>query len=102
MDGIARIERVVANFQVWLDGTFPIAKMKVKVTQSGTGDHLAFANVAVIGLESKQPEWIAGLGDTIDEAVTDLLARFVQLARENTPPGGLQESDLHWSAHEDF
>src|SRR5262245_12201315 len=100
MDGVARIDRVVAQLEVWLDGSVPFPKMKVKVLQR-QGDYLAVPNVAVRDLVSGEPDGIAGLGSTADEALNDLLPRFVAGVRKNTPAGGLTEGDFEWSAPED-
>jgi hypothetical protein len=102
MDGIRRIDRVVAQLEAWLDGSFPFAKIKIKVLERDPGDLLAVPNVAIRHPTTRYPEGISGLGATVEEAVDDLLARFVAGVRENTPPTGLTEADFEWSAPEDF
>lgn len=102
MDGIRRVDRVLSELDVWLDDSFPFAKMKVKVIQRAVDDMLAVANVGIRNLASREREYISGLGATADEAVNDLLVRFVSLVRANTPPEGLTEKDFEWSAPEDF
>ncbi len=102
MDGILRIDRIVGEFDVWLDESFPFAKMKVKVLNRACGDFLAVTNLGVRSLTTGERDGIAGLGDSADEAVSDLLIRFVSLVRENTPEAGLTASDFEWSEPEDF
>lgn len=80
-----------------MDGctTFPFPTMKVKVFDRG-GDFAAFANVNLrTGGE-------AGLGDSVEEAVNDLLLRFVAQAKERAARNTLNEADFEWSAPEDF
>lgn len=101
-DGIRRVDRIVAEFDVWVDDSFPFAKFKVKVLDRGLGDLAAFANVAIRDRTTGTPDFIAGLGSTIEEATDDLFVRFVAGVRENTPPTGLTEADFAWSAPEDF
>jgi hypothetical protein len=101
MVGIARIDRVVAELVVWLDGSLPFPKIRVKVLYRQS-DYLALPNVAVRDLTSGEPDGISGLGCSIEEAVQDLLTRFIAGVRENTPSRGLTESDFVWSAPEDF
>ena len=102
MDGIIRIDRVVAEFDVWLDATlFPFPKMKVKVLKR-SGDFIAVSNLSRRDRSTGEPDGIAGLGDTADEALADLLARFTSDVRVCLPPNGLIESDFAWSATEDF
>jgi hypothetical protein len=101
MDGIARIDRVSAEFVVWFDGSLPFPKMRVKVLHRQS-DYLALPNVAVLSVTSGEPDGISGLGCTITDAVQDLLSRFIAGVRENTPERGLTETDFVWSAPEDF
>ncbi|MEZ6142135.1 MAG: hypothetical protein R3B84_16360 [Zavarzinella sp.] len=102
MDGVRRIDRLVAEFSVWLDDSFPFAKIKVKVFERNPNNLIATANIAVRNLHTREPEYLSGLGETIEEATDDLLLRFVSEAREHTPSTGLTEDDFEWSCHEDF
>jgi len=111
MEGIVRINRVVALFEVWVGEHFPFAKMRVKILSNvgaelteptESGEYVAVPNVAVRSAITHEADYISGIGNTIREAVDDLLARFVALAQENTPPNGLTESDFVWSECSDF
>ncbi|MES1213107.1 MAG: hypothetical protein ABUL64_00835 [Singulisphaera sp.] len=100
---ILRVERVVAEFNVWLGELFPFAKMKVKVIERNIGEgFLAVPNLVVRNRLSHDPEYISGISDTIDGALDDAICRFVELARQNAPESGLTEADFIWSAAEDF
>lgn len=102
MDGIARIDKVMAEFEVWLDATlFPVPKMKVKVLQR-SNDFAAFSNLSRRDRSTRAPDGVAGLGSDADEAIRDLLTRFVADVREHLPDGGFVESDFVWSDPEDF
>jgi hypothetical protein len=102
MDGVIRIDKVVAMLEVWLDATFPIAKMKVKVLDRSQGDFLAVPNLAFRDPTSGAHEYISGLGDTAEEAVNDLLVRFISEFRSQKPSNELTEADFEWSAPEEF
>jgi hypothetical protein len=102
MEHVTRIDRVVAEFDVWFDDSIPFAKMKVKVLAREGGDFLAVSNLAVRNLSSRERDGIAGLGSSVQEALGDFLPRFFDLVKENTPPSGLTEADFEWSAAEDF
>lgn len=102
MSGIVRIDKVIAELEVWLDADlFPFPKMKVKVLQRAD-DFAAFSNVSRRDRLTGAPEAIAGLGCTADEALTDLLKRFVTDVREYLPENGYGEADFAWSSSEDF
>lgn len=102
MEGVARIDRVAALFEAWTDDSFPFAKFKIKVLERRANDLLAVSNVLVRNITSGEPEYVSGLGSSVEEAVSDLLTRFMAGVRENTPPTGLTEDDFEWSAYEDF
>lgn len=103
MQGVSRIDRVAAHFEVWLDAAlFPFPKMKVKVLERSGGDFLAVTNVHRRNASSRHPEYVSGLGDNVESALQDLLERFVSDVRENSPHNALGEEDFEWSAPEDF
>ena len=102
MDGVIRIDKTVAILEVWLDATFPFAKMKVKVLDRSKGDFLAVPNLALRNPASGSPEYTSGLGSTIEEAVNDLLVAFFSEVRSYKSDNELTEADFEWSAPEDF
>jgi hypothetical protein len=55
----------------------PFAKMRVKVLDRCGGDFLAVPNLAFRNPTTGAPEYASGLGNSIEEAVNDLLVRFV-------------------------
>ena len=102
VSGIVRLEKVVAVFDAWLDANlFPFPKMKVKVLQR-SNDFAAFSNVSRCDRSTGAPDGIAGLGNTADEALSDLLERFVSDAREFLPENGYGEADFAWTSPEEF
>ncbi|WP_157606213.1 hypothetical protein [Schlesneria paludicola] len=103
MDGIARITRIVALLDIWVDGQlFPFPKMKVKVVEESEGSYLSLMNVHRRDRFSGETDYLSGFSNTIDGAVADLLTSFVSGVREHMPEGGLTENDFEWSAPEDF
>ncbi len=110
MRGIIRIDRVVANFEVWPDGQFPFAKFKVKIlsrleadsSESLPGNFLAVPNVAIRSIIDNEADYTSGIGNTVQEALSDLLVRFIEQAQENIPANGFKDSDFVWSECEDF
>lgn len=97
-----RIDRVAARYDVWMGGDFPFAKIQVKVLQRAAGDFAAHSNCHIRNIDTKYPDAIAGLGDSVAEAVKDLLAHFGDIVRQNTPPGGLTEECFEWSDPSEF
>lgn len=103
MDGILRIDKVVATFDIWLDAdVFPVPKMKVKILERSKVDFLAVGNLHRRDSDSGYPEYLSGLGETVASALHDFLGNFVADVREHTPAQGFLSEDFEWSAHEDF
>ena len=100
--GIARIDRVVAVFEVWAPETLPFAKFKVKIVERRGDNFAGFTNVAIRNPETGQPEGNAGLGASVEEALKDVLHGFLREIEENSPGRPLSEGDFVWSAPEDF
>ncbi len=100
--GTVRIDRVVEQLEVWLDDSFPFAKMKVKVIDRGNSDYLAVANLSVRDPKTGYPDGEAGLGGTPTEAVDDLLQRFWDKAQNQRNGKSLDEANFAWADHEDF
>jgi hypothetical protein len=99
--GVVRIEAIVREYDVWLDQSFPMAKMKVKILDLGNNDYLAVTNLRIRD-NSGYADGEAGMGNTPEEAFSDLLRRFMSTAEERKPSTGFEESHFEWSAPEDF
>jgi hypothetical protein len=102
MTGIVRIDQVVGMYEVWLDESFPFAKMKIKVLKRGDGDFLAVPNLAVRDRISRQPEFMSGLGADPKSAIDDAMEYFMKEVDENRPDRDFAEDDFEWPACEDF
>jgi len=87
---------------VWLGETFPFAKMKVKVVDRDSKGFIAISNLRFRDPVSGIADGEAGLGQNPDEAVNDLINRFVANAMEKRPINGFTGVDFEWAAHEDF
>lgn len=99
VEGINSIEKKVAEYHIWSIEKIPYGKFKVKILEHQDGEFFGFPNLAVRSIEDGSPDWIGGMGNTIDEALKDTLKYFMKTleGREN-----LTEKDFEWSAHEDF
>ncbi len=99
VEGLCPVSRQVALFQVGPPlSHFPFASFKVKVLELPDGSYLGVPNVAR-RLADGSPDWIAGLGPSIEEALEDTLRSF---ARSAGVSGGTIEEDFVWAAPEDF
>jgi hypothetical protein len=99
VEGLGPIDRVVSVFQVGPPlERLPFPSFKIKVVERTNGSFLAVPNVAALGPDG-QPDWEAGLGDTVEEALEDVLRRFVRILDERKPSS---EADFTWSDPREF
>ena len=102
MNDIKRIDRIVAEFDIWVDGSLPFAKFKIKIIERYGKGFYASPNVAIKNPHTGNPEFIGGLGSTLEEALQDALAFFWREIEQNSPRRRLVLEDFSWSAGEDF
>jgi hypothetical protein len=102
MDGVGRIDRVVATFEVWSDGSLPFAKFKIKVVERAGGDFISVANIAIRDSATGNPEWVAGLGDSAEAALKDAFDYFFKGVEQHAPKRPLTDDDFEWADPVDF
>jgi hypothetical protein len=102
VDGVIRIDRVAAVFDVWVGANLPFPEFKVKIIERFGKGFLGLPNVAVRNPKTGNPECISGLGETIEDALSDTLASFFREIESNRPEHALTDDDFAWSAAEDF
>lgn len=94
VEGLGPIDRIVGVFQIGPPlERLPFPSFKVKVIERSNGSFLAALNVAIIA-DDGYPDGEAGLGETVEEALSDALHRFVRLLEERKPQS---EADFSWS-----
>ncbi len=99
--GIQRIERVVAEFYVECSD-IPSRYFRVKILEAANGTYIGRLNVSLKNADDA-PDWIAGLGASVDEALADAIEQFVgQLDQCGEPQHHLTAADFEWAACEDF
>jgi hypothetical protein len=68
------------------------------VVERPDGSFLGVPNVAIRSSDGS-PDWISGLGGSVDEALEDTLRYFVRSVGGNV---NLTLEDFEWAASEDF
>lgn len=102
MTGILKIERVVGIFEVWLDASLiPHPRMRVKVLERAD-DFLAISNMERIDPGTGRESGVVGHGETAEEALDELLRKFVADARDNCPANGYTQDQFAWTDPIDF
>ncbi|MFD0959143.1 hypothetical protein [Paenibacillus chungangensis] len=98
MHSISKIEKVVAEFNVWPREQIPFAKFKVKILETESGEFIGLPNIAVKD-EDGCPDWISGVGKSIDEALADAIKYLYGTLQGRAE---LTEQDFEWSDPHDF
>ncbi|WP_010501800.1 hypothetical protein [Paenibacillus elgii] len=101
VDGVTKMEKVVAEFNVWAIQKLPFPKFKVKIRESSTGGYSGSTNVAVRSLIDNEPDWIAGFGNTISESLENTIKSFFETI-EGMEEASLSEDNFVWSDSHDF
>ena len=101
INGIVGIERVVAEFQIECP-EIPNRYFRVKITENKNDRYIGRCNISICNRDGF-PEWISGLGNSIDEALEDTLRQFMRSLQQGKGDRSiLEENDFEWSACEDF
>ena len=99
VEGLGPVSRQVALFQIGPPlAHLPFASFKVKVVERSNGSFLGVPNVAVRRPDGS-PDWMSGLGISVEEALEDALQWFKRSVVESN---STVEGDFVWAANEDF
>ena len=98
IDGVARIDKCVAEFDVWELNLSPWGKFKVKIFEGSDGRYTGHTNLR---LKSKDgsPEGGVGFGSTVEEALNDTINYFLNMLRKHE---NLNENDFESADPYDF
>lgn len=100
VDGIAKIEKCVAEFNVWELNISPYAKFKIKVFEDTDSKFAGYSNLQVID-EAGNYNSAVGYGSTLEEALNDTIRCFVSMTVWKAPEKWM-ESDFLCSDSFDF
>lgn len=102
IDGIASIEKVVAEFIIGEHKYTPYGKFNVKILKRQKGGYLGYTNLLVKG-DDGYPSSEVGVGKTIEEALTNTIEVFLeQLMKKESTNGKLEENDFEVADYFDF
>lgn len=102
---IAEINRVITVFEVWSYDKIPYGKFKIKILENRRGQFIGIPNIAIKNLEDGTPEWISGLGNTVDEALNDSIENLMNSIEGyniKDANGMVNPCCFEWSESQDF
>lgn len=100
IEGIAKIEKCVAEFNIWELNISPYAKFKIKIFENKTNNFTGYSNLQVID-EVGGNNCAVGYGNTVEEALEDTIRCFLKMTNRK-PPHEWVESDFMCSDSFDF
>lgn len=101
IDNVTKIEKIVAEFNVWATQNLPFPKFKVKIRETSIGGYFGSTNVAIKSTLDNEPDWISGFGYSISECLEDTIKSFFSTL-EGIERDDLSEDKFVWSDVHDF
>lgn len=96
--GIAKIEKLVAEYNIWELNIIPYAKFKIKIFKSSDHTYSGYSNIHIAD-EIGDFGCAVGYGKTEEEALEDTISEFFKLTtRKNT----WEEKDFRYADSHDF
>lgn len=86
IEGIARIEREVARFTVEPKHADLPMGFRIKIIEHANGGFSGVPEIAVKDAAGT-PDWIVGMGNTVEEALADAVRYLLQSVRQREPLG---------------
>ncbi|MBA2392249.1 MAG: hypothetical protein H0V70_05830 [Ktedonobacteraceae bacterium] len=92
LEHIISVERVAAQFHIFLEDQIADTFVKVKILENAEGKFRGITNMAVKDMETGEPLWVGGKGETIAEA----LEQTVRLLLKTANGRKLHFEDVVW------
>lgn len=95
-EGIAKIERLVAEYNIWELKVVPYGKFKVKIFESPNNVYTGYTNIHII---DRQGDFCCavGYGKTEELALKDTISEFFKMTawKDEWKEGDFQYADPH-------
>lgn len=101
MQNLSGIDKCVGEFNAWLIGTLPCAKMKIKVFENASGKFTGYTGIKLRRIFDNQFESAVGYGDTIEAALEDTIRYFLEMVSDDYP-NGISEEHIEYCDFSDF
>lgn len=106
VDKVEKIEKCVAEYQIWMHTILPYGKMKIKIYENQKRTYTGITDVHVRRKFDGGFECGVGFGQSIDAALEDTIKYFLEIVNSDYPeqeyPHGLAEEDIEYAEYSDF
>ncbi len=103
---VEKIEKCVAEYQIWSADILPYAKMKIKIYENQNHYFSGYTDVMIIRKYNNVPETVTGTGKTIEEALVNTINIFFEIVEEDYPkekyPNGLSDCHIQYKTYSEF
>ncbi len=99
IDGVAKIQKCVGEFLVYEIGRIPSTNFRVRVYEDQNGRFTGVTNLGIKSPLDGAPEFAAGSGKSVEEALEDTVKYFMSELNKRT---NLTEEDFEWADPDDF
>ena len=103
---VEKIEKCVAEYQVWLHTVLPYGKLKVKIYENQDRTYMGITDIRIKRKFDGDFEGGVGYGKSIDEALENTIKWFIEIIYTDYPeeeyPDGLSEEHIQYVEFSDF
>ncbi|WP_321383951.1 hypothetical protein [uncultured Enterococcus sp.] len=106
LSNVQKIEKVSAEFVIWMHSILPYGKMKIRVYEDQEGIFSGLTDLHVKRKFDGDFEAAVGFGKTIEEALSETIRNFNEIIEQDYPkdqyPNGLSEHHIEYTEPSDF
>ena len=105
LKNVSGIDKLVSEFQVWMVGVLPYAKMKVRIYQEQNKNFVGYTDALIKTKFDESFEGAVGHGHNVDEVLESTIQNFNEKLEENFPnlgELGLEENDIEYAEWSGF
>jgi len=106
LNGVQKIDKVSAEFVIWMHSMLPYGKMKIRIYEDQEG---IFSGITDLHIKRKFDgdfEAAVGFGKTVEEALSETIRKFNSIIEQDYPneqyPNGLSEEYIEYTEPSDF
>ncbi|MCA5014418.1 MULTISPECIES: hypothetical protein [unclassified Enterococcus] len=103
---VQKIERVSAEFVIWMHAILPYGKMKIRIYEDQEGIFSGITDLHVKRKFDGDFEAAVGFGKTVEEALSETVRNFNKIIEQDYPkdqyPNGLSEDCIEYAEPSDF
>lgn len=101
LEKLSGVDKIVAEFTVWMEEILPSGKMKIKIYESQDGTYIGTTDLCIKRKFDGYPAGAIGTGKTTDATLVDTINYFKEMLKEDGLDM-LTEEDIEYTAYSDF